>query len=216
MKESTQKEKVLKNVRDALLNPMQFPFDDVDLDTPLFHAANEDSPDVHFAEEFSNANGKFIYCADASELLDSLLGLLRERGIRNLFCSEDYFDGLLEEHGIECFYSSEDLGKCDASLTGCEVLISRLGTIVLSSRQGGGRKGYISAPIQIVIAGSRQLVPDINGAIRFLYKKYGPVWPSLITFLTGPGQNENIGNMVLQGVDEPKDLYLLLLNTGSE
>lgn len=215
MKESTQKEKVLKNVRDALVNALDAPFKDVDMDGQVFFQPSDDALDIAFAEEFSKLNGKFIYCANTMELSHALLGILRERGIKNLFCADDFFDGMLEEYGISCYYNTVDIAKCDASITTCEVLISRLGAIMISSRQGNGRRGFIFPPVHIVLATSQQLVKDIKEAIAFLYTRYGNKWPSMINIIAGPSQTTDIENIPVQGVHGPKDLFLFLLDAGA-
>ncbi len=212
MKESTQKEKVLKNVRDALVNAMDVPFKDVDMDKEVYFQPAPDSLDIVFAEEFSKSNGKFIYCANTDELVNALIGLLRERSIKSLFCADDFFDGLLEEYGITCYYNTDDIARCEASITTCEVLLSRLGSIMVSSKHGNGRQGAIFPPVHIVVASTRQLVKDINEAFQFLYKRYGSSWPSMISLITGPSRTAEIEGTLVHGAHGPKDIFLFLLD----
>ena len=216
MKESTQKEKVLKNVRDALVNAMDVPFKDVDMDQRVYFQPPSDALDIIFAEEFSKSNGKFIYCANTDELVNALIGLLRERSIKSLFCADDFFDGLLEEYGITCYYDTVDITRCEASITTCEVLVSRLGSIVVSSKQGNGRQGCIFPLVHIVVASTRQLVKDINEAFQFLYKRYGSAWPSMIGFITGPSSTAEIESTMIHGAYGPKDIFLFLLDADGE
>jgi len=216
MKESTQKEKVLKNVRDALVNSMKAPFENVDPGPQVFEQPDPSMLDIVFAEAFSNAGGKFIYCANTNELDQALSSLMKKRGILKLYCSVDIFAGLMEDYGVASFYDSADIDRCDASLTTCEMLISRLGSIVVSSVQGGGRKGFISTPVHIIIASTRQLVPDIKSAFDFLQRKYGPVWPSFITFITGPSRTADIEMSLVYGAHGPRDVYLFLLDADGD
>ena len=58
-----------------------------------------------------------------------------------------------------------DLPGCDVSITGCESLVARTGTIVMSSAQASGRTTSVYAPVHICIARSTQLVPDIRDAL---------------------------------------------------
>jgi L-lactate dehydrogenase complex protein LldG len=216
MKEITQKEKVLKNLRDGLLHAMPAPFDDVDFDAPVFFLPPAESLDIAFAEAFTKASGKFIYCSNTTELSSALLTLLTERGIKHLFCGEDFFDGLLEDYGITCYYTTGEAELCDASLTTCEVLISRLGTVVLSSKQGSGRRGFIVPPVHIVVASSRQLVMDIKDAFEFLNKRYGSTLPSMISFITGPSRTADIEKTLVYGAHGPKEIFLFLLDDQAE
>ncbi len=216
MKESTQKEKVLKNVRDALVSSMDVPFKDVDMEGDVYFQPSPETLDIAFAEEFSKANGKFIYCGNMVELSTALLGLLRERGINSLFCADDFFDGMLEEFGVACYYSTVDISRCDASITTCEALVTRLGAIVVSSKQANCRQGYIFPPVHIVIASTRQLVKDISDAFQFLYKRYGTAWPSMISFITGPSRTADIEKTLVYGAHGPKELFLFLLDADGE
>lgn len=211
MKESTTKEKVLKKVRDALVNPMAPPYDSVDLESPVHAAPDSEFLDVSFAESFSKVNGNFIYCADYEEFSRIIKALLKEKGIEKLFCGEDFFSGFLGEKGIACVRDSKLIEECQAALTGCEVLVSRLGTIVMSSKQGGGRRSFIFPPVHIVVASSRQLVWDIKDAFQFMNKKYDGGLPSMITYVTGPSRTADIEKTLVQGAHGPKEVYLFLV-----
>ncbi|MEE4177545.1 MAG: lactate utilization protein [Bacteroides sp.] len=211
MKESTIKEKVLKKVRDALVNQQLPPYESVDLESPVHAAPDSEFLDVSFAESFSKVNGNFIYCADYEELSNNLRALLKEKGIEKLFCGEEFFGGFLGEKGIACIRDCKLMDECQAALTGCEVLVSRLGAIVMSSKQGGGRRSFIYPPVHIVVASSRQLVWDIKDAFQFMNKKYDGVLPSMITFVTGPSRTADIEKTLVHGAHGPKEVYLFLV-----
>ncbi|MDX9941565.1 MAG: lactate utilization protein [Bacteroidales bacterium] len=212
MKESTTKEKILKKVRDALVNQMLPPYESVDLESPVHAAPDSEFLDVSFAEAFSKVNGKFVYCADYEEFGDNLRALLEDKGIDKLFCGEEFFRGFLGEKGIACIRDCKMMEECQASLTSCEVLVSRLGTIVMSSIQGGGRRSFIYPPVHIVVASTRQLVWDIKDAFQFLNKKYDGVLPSMITFVTGPSRTADIEKTLVHGAHGPKEVYLFLVD----
>lgn len=211
MKESTTKEKVLKKVRDALIDKLHPPYESVDLESSVYTAPVSEFADVTFAEALSMANGQFVYCADYQELSNSLLALLRQKNVSRLFCSNNHFDNLIKVSDIVCQRDLNDIEHCQASITGCEVLISRLGTVVISSRHSGGRSGAIITPLHIVVANSGQLVPDIKDALAFISKKYDGVLPSMLTFITGPSRTADIEKSLVIGVHGPKELYVFLL-----
>ena len=58
---------------------------------------------------------------------------------------------------------SEDLPEADVSITTCEALIARTGSILMSSAQESGRTVSVYAPVHICIAYTSQLVYDITG-----------------------------------------------------
>ena len=215
MKESTQKEKVLKKVRDALVNAMDAPFGEVDQESSVLHQASEDSLDIDFAEAFTRVHGKFIFCAGREELIQGLHVLYEEKQLQHVFCGEDFFRGLLETAGLPYTDRPEDLPDCQASLTGCEVLIARSGSVVMSSRQGCGRKAFVAPPLHIVVASSRQLVRDIGDALAFIDEKHEGERPSMISLVTRPSRTADIEKKLVLGAHGPGELYLFLVDTHS-
>jgi len=213
MKESTSKEKVLKKVRDALVNKMSPAYESVDLESPVHAAPDSEFLDVSFAEAFSKVHGQFVYCADYEELSQNLITLLRQKNITKLFCNENLFGGLVNVKDIHCIKDTKDIDECQAALTSCEVLVSRLGTVVMSSRQAGGRRGFIFPPVHIVVATSRQMVWDIKDAFAFLNKKYDGALPSMVTFVSGPSRTADIEKSLVLGAHGPKELFVLLVES---
>lgn len=58
------------------------------------------------------------------------------------------------------------LENCDVSITGCEYLVARTGSIVMSTAQSSGRSTSVYAPIHICIAFTNQLVYDLKMPCR--------------------------------------------------
>lgn len=212
MKESTSKEKVLKKIRDALVDRMPAPFVGVDMESPLFAPPDSEFLEETFAKAFIKTKGKFIYCQDVSEIRDSLKIVIKQRGFKRLFCGEDYLQGLVQGLETELVSETGDVFSCDASITGCEALVARLGTIVCSSSEKSGRKAMVVPPVHIVIATNKQLVYSLEEAMRHLKQKYGQKMPSLISFITGPSRTADIEKTLVFGAHGPKELYLFMLD----
>ena len=104
------------------------------------------------------------------------------------------------------------LGSCDVSITGCECLVARTGSIVMSSAQSSGRTTSVYAPVHICIAYSGQLVYDVKDALQLVKDKYGTRLPSLITFATGPSRTADIEKTLVVGVHGPKEVYVFLVD----
>jgi L-lactate dehydrogenase complex protein LldG len=101
----------------------------------------------------------------------------------------------------------------DVSITKCELLVARTGSMVLSTAESSGRTTSVYAPIHICIAKTSQLVYDIKDAFIFLQKKYGTQIPSSISFATGPSRTADIEKTLVVGVHGPKEVYCFLLDT---
>lgn len=211
MKESTSKEKVLKSIRDALVNAMPPPYDSVDLESDIYVRPNDEFPEISFAEAFSMVNGQFVYCADFEELNVNLNTLIHKKELNSIFCGEDFLCDLMKDFDIPGLNKFKEVSEHQAAITSCEALVSRLGSIVMSSSQGCGRKGFSLPPIHIVIASTRQLVFDIKDAFNFLNKKYKDKLPGMITFITGPSRTADIEKTLVHGAHGPREVYLFLV-----
>ncbi len=212
MKESTSKEKVLKKIRDALVDRMPAPYQHVDMESPVFVNSGSDFLEETFAKAFLKVGGQFVFCADMEELKTSLHALLKKEGVKKIFCSEDFLTDLLYLEETEITNNWQDVFSCDAAVTACEALVARLGTIVFSSAHLNGRQSLAAAPKHIVIATNKQVVYGLDEAIKYLNEKYKPTMPSLVSFITGPSRTADIEKTLVHGAHGPKELYLFMLD----
>ncbi|MBM3405696.1 MAG: hypothetical protein FJY10_12510 [Bacteroidetes bacterium] len=211
MEDSTSREKVLKKVRDALIYKPDNPEPQIDFESPVYHSPGE-ALDVAFAEALTNLGGKFIYCEDDQEFISSIRFLFDANSWDNLFCYEEKFQRLLEKAGVPFTSSPDDFTEMVAGVTGCESLIARLGTIVVSSLQGAGRRIFVYPPTHIVVAYASQLVPDIRQALQKIKKKYRSEMPSMISLISGPSRTADIEKTLVMGAHGPKELYVFLID----
>jgi len=211
MNVSASKENILKKIRKALSNSTPVPFPNSEGNHSVFHPARQEL-DIEFAEECTRLQGKFIYCSNTKELGVQLNNLVRQEQWTKIFCCEQKLSDVLKDDlQISCPHN--DLASCDASITSCEFLVARTGTIVLSAAQQSGRTVSVYAPIHICIAFSDQLVYDIKDGIQMLKDKYQQSLPSLITFATGPSRTADIEKTLVVGVHGPKEVYVFLVDS---
>lgn len=209
MNVSQSKENMLKKIRKALTQSTPLPFPNSEGSSSVFQPSSQDL-EVEFAEQFSRLLGKFAYCADQADLLQQVGQLIREKDWKSIYCREETL-GKLMSPSISPMVYSDDLPNCDAAITGCECLIARTGSIVLSSGEASGRTTSVYAPIHICIATVDQLVYDIRDGLQFMKDKYGQKLPSLISFATGPSRTADIEKTLVVGVHGPKEVYLFLV-----
>ena len=198
------KENILKKIRQALSNPVPLPFPHSEGAQSVFTAAKEDTA-IIFAQEFTNLQGKFAFCANESDLKKQLQELLAEKNWTKIYFKEDTVAALFNKK------SFNDLASCEISVTGCECLVARTGTIVMSAAQQSGRTTSVYAPIHICIAYSNQMMYDLKDALLFLKEKYSGNMPSLITFASGPSRTADIEKTLVTGVHGPKEVYCFLV-----
>jgi len=211
MNVSPSKENILKKIRRALSQSTPLPFPQSEGNQPIFPPL-EQEPEIEFAEQFTKLQGKFIYCINRQEFAFQLASLVRKMDWQKVYCLEDKLiepvAAQLEERLVKT-----DLADCDVSITGCEYLVARTGTIVMSTASPSGRTTSVYAPIHICIAFTNQLVYDIKDALLAAKEKYGEQLPSLISFATGPSRTADIEKTLVVGVHGPKEVYLFLLES---
>ena len=204
------REIMLRRIRKALSRPLPAPFLSHETQGEVYPQPSDDLS-VIFATEFTRLLGRFSYCADEGELCSHLEALQRERSWASVYCRDEAILSLLERNGMGHFPSTDDLMDCDASLTRCEALVARTGSMLLSSAQTQGRTSSVYAPIHVCIAWTSQLVYDISDAIALMKSKYGTALPSAMSLATGPSRTADIEKTLVVGVHGPKEVYCFLV-----
>ena len=203
------KDNILRKIREALSETTPLPFSQSEGNSLLFQKPHDDLA-VIFAEEFGKLQGRFAYCENEAELAILVKNLCTQLQLHKLFFAHDEFEALLRKNGLEqpAYLSLND---CDASITGCEYLVARTGTIVLSSAAKKGRTASVYAPVHICIAYTSQLVYDTRDALQGLKEKYPAELPSLISFASGPSRTADIEKTLVKGIHGPAEVYCILL-----
>jgi L-lactate dehydrogenase complex protein LldG len=199
---TTAKENILKRIRQALSNPVPLPFPNSEGASSLYQPPTDDL-EVLFAQEFTKLQGKFAFCTSEEDLLEQIKKLIATKEWTKIYCTEDKWNNT--------FSNTISLSSCDVSITGCESLVARTGTIVLSAASQSGRTVSVYAPIHICVAYTSQLVYDIKDALQNIKEKYQNNMPSLITFATGPSRTADIEKTLVTGVHGPKEVYCFLV-----
>ena len=201
--------KILKKIKQALKSPVAVPFPEQVADTPLF-IPTEHELTIDFALKFTELLGKFIYCADEGELAQQLSALIKSQKWEKIYSLESGWLDDMSEYQFDPV-TTDDLASCDASITLCEHLVARTGTIVLSSQQLSGRTSSVYAPVHICIAYTHQLVYDISDSLQ-QFKNEADHIPSMISFATGPSRTADIEKTLVVGVHGPKEVYCFLVD----
>jgi L-lactate dehydrogenase complex protein LldG len=204
---TTAKEKILHKIKEALVKKVPLPFPNRDSKESIFEVSKEDLA-ILFAKEFVALNGNFSFCTNKAELKIQLQNLIEEKKWDKIFYKENNFVNQLVEMGIEEY---KDLATCQVSITDCESLVARTGTMVLGSAHASGRTTSVYAPVHICIAFANQIVFDVKDALQLLQEKYGANFPSFVTFASGPSRTADIEKTLVTGVHGPKEVYCFLV-----
>jgi len=211
MEESTSREKVLKKVRDALIEKTEPPYPIIDQDSSVYREITEPL-DVTFAEALVKAAGRFVYCESEDEFISTIKSFIIEKDWSVIYCLDPFLQKLLRQGGIPFESNPDSLLDAKIGITRCEYLIARLGTVMVSSRLNPGRKMTVYPEIHLVLGYTSQLVPDLKHALQNIKKKYKDQYPSLISLITGPSRTADIEKTLVMGAHGPKDFYLFLID----
>lgn len=214
-KTSKSREKILSTIRKALSkDSVAKPFPEIeDRVNEEIYAKSELSTEETFAENFNKLGGKFIYCDNEQELLKNLQALYEKMGWKQMLCADQKLLRTLENNSINI---AEDAAlqaeAADACITGCETLVARTGSVLLTSKQNLGRTASVFYPTHIIVAYRDQVVFDIKDALKLIDKKYGKNIPSMINLNTGPSRTADIEKTLVVGVHGPGDVFCFYVN----
>lgn len=211
MEESTSREKILKKVRDALIEKTEPPYPIIDQDSSVYREITEPL-DVTFAEELVRIAGKFVYCESEDEFIGNLKSFILEKDWGVLYCQDPKIHHLLKVGGIPFEFHADTILEARIGITRCEYLIARLGTVMVSSRMSPGRKITVYPEIHLVLGYTSQLVPDLKQALMNIKKKYRDDFPSMVSLITGPSRTADIEKTLVMGAHGPKELYVFLID----
>jgi L-lactate dehydrogenase complex protein LldG len=206
---STSKEKMLKKIRKALTTSTPQPFTSSGDNGKVFQPQTQEL-DISFAEAFTKLQGQFSYCFDEKEMMVQMAALAQNRGWTKWYCSDPVIRKIFESNEWPLPWHNS-LADCNVSVTACEFLVARTGSMVLSSTASSGRTASVYAPVHICIAYSKQLVYDISDALKKLEIKYKKELPSLISFASGPSRTADIEKTLVTGVHGPKEVFCFLV-----
>jgi L-lactate dehydrogenase complex protein LldG len=206
---TTPKEKLLKKIRQALLEKRDNPYPNLET-LPMYPPAPENL-DLMFAEEFTAVQGQFAFCEDEVQFIETLLELAEKRNWRKIYCWEPALQEVLNRYEYPFFETDKDFTQAEVGLTLCEALVARNGSIMVSSAQAAGRRLNIYPEVHIVLAYTSQLVPDLKDGFALIKQKYNGNVPSMISNITGPSRTADIEKMLVLGAHGPKELFVFLL-----
>jgi L-lactate dehydrogenase complex protein LldG len=164
-----------------------------------------------FCSQLKSIGGR-CYLVYGNEAVKSLLqDIVEELGSPSrIFIGPGADVSLPSSCGTEFCSGSQISGDSPVSVTTCECLSARTGTVVVSSATSGGRKLHSFAETHIVLASASQLVADLPDAFSFLCDKYGGAFPSAVTFITGQSRTADIEKTLVLGAHGPKTLIVII------
>lgn len=179
-----------------------------DFTSPIYHPLNE-SLSLEFKTNLEMIGGQVILIKSKSEIADQIKQICKEKDQDKTFCTDPKLQEILSGSiGID---SDEDsFLQLNIGVTGCELLVAHLGSVLVSSAQISGRRLNVFPETHIVVANQSQLTDYLDHALEILQKKYKNELPSLISNITGPSRTADIEKTLVMGMHGPKSLIVII------
>lgn len=163
-----------------------------------------------FKNELEAISGQIVLCESTDDLYLKLQELQKKRGFANIYCRDSSISEILKTKEIPFCKDEAEFENMQVGITGCEFLIARTGSVLVSSASQSGRQMNVFPPIHIVIANESQLVGFPEDALVSIQKKYSNNLPSMISTITGPSRTADIEKTLVLGAHGPKEFIVFL------
>ncbi len=207
----TSRDFVLARIRQSLAQPAPLP-PRPDFTAPVHPPLRNSDVVVAFAESFQRVGGEFYYCESLAHLALQLAGFQQRQQVGAPYVWEPKMQALLQAAGVAFRADEADfVERADLSLTSCEALVARTGSVLLSAATASGRRLSIYPDQHLVLARPSQVVAEIGEALRVVQARYGRRMPSMVSLTTGPSRTADIEKTLVLGAHGPRRLALFLL-----
>jgi len=212
MQDTTSREQILKRIRKALIHKTDPRFPSIDWERNVFSSGGSESLEEQFAVAFTKIGGQFVFCENELEFLDNVVRLSQEKSWKHFYCYEERITSLLESVEFPFSKTVDGFPEEMVGITTCEALIARLGSILVSSRQGSGRNLFVVPTVHIVLAYTSQLVGELKDGFALIKTKYPDLFPSMIGSIAGPSRTADIEKTLVSPAHGPRDLFVFLVD----
>lgn len=211
MGERSAKDRVLKNVRKALLHKDDAYPAHIDLESDVF--AKEDGDLIEsFSGNFIANHGQFFYCYNEFHFADQFLAIAEEREWHGAFCLEEHFQEIFRSCEYPLEFRAGDVRNAEVSITGCDALIGRTGSVVVSSLSNKSRTASVFPPAHAVVAYRDQLYYDLKNYFAGLPVADVSLLPSMISIISGPSRTADIEKTLVLGAHGPKEIFVFFID----
>lgn len=167
----------------------------------------DDELDIAFADRFTQAGGKFVYCESLAELVAQFRDLMGDQGWSSVFSWEPRLINLFEDRGVdEDVIENQVEHRADIALSFCQALIAANGSILLSKEQATRRTLNVFPSVHVIVADVGQLRRDVPEALQRFDEETLPFMLRIDEdrpYIAGEGR-------IVLNAQGPKDVFLFL------
>lgn len=203
---------VIDKIRKALAERTDRPFPHVGENDQLLELPKDDDLSIAFAESFTKAGGKFVYCQDEQHLLEQLELFSDANDWDYIYCWDESLSEPLSENGFRRCRPGKKLDLAHASLGKCEALLAQEGSLMLTSSTTPDPRLHREAPVHIVIAYFSQVLLNMEEALYYLSMKPENEKPEYVEFICGPSSTRAIEMKKMPSPLGASELYLFFVD----
>ena len=170
---SLRKDRVMKDVREALINRNDVA--DCDNAADIVETPSDEDLSVTFAQNFTQAGGTMYYCLNEKDIRQRMEEIQHRHGDVVFGCASENLASFLGHIGMANCCLCEPTKRYPLGATLCEALIAWQGGIVISSNLGLGKTIPSLPETTVVLAFTSQVVTDwqtANERLKTLYPEY--------------------------------------------
>ncbi|MCH2044244.1 MAG: hypothetical protein MK212_08865 [Saprospiraceae bacterium] len=125
----------------------------------------EQALDLEFAQIFIKNGGKFIYNDTVNEFIINLEQLVQQRNWEHLFCEDATLTPIFDRYKIPYSLSSSRQTPMSVSISSCQSLIARTGSILINNQAPNGRSASIRSHTQIMSSFGPTPAPPCSSSV---------------------------------------------------
>lgn len=209
MPTNSSRSKILQQISDAEKKRQTFNQTSVDNIEEIYKPILPDAVSC-FKNELEAINGQCFIFDNELEIYLKLKLFFQQKEFSYLFCRDTYISSQLKLHNIPFSKNEKDFDEMKVGITGCEFLVARTGSVLVSSESESGRQMNVFPPVHIVLAHASQLLNYPKDALIAIQEKYGDSLPSSISTITGPSRTADIEKTLVLGAHGPKEFVVFL------
>jgi L-lactate dehydrogenase complex protein LldG len=201
---------ILARIKRAKTGRTSNELDSPDMSSPIYKEILPSALEC-FKNELETVSGMCTVSATEEEAYLALQNWLQSSEISAVYCKDQDLSKKLAESNISVENTADKFIQMEASVTACEYLVARTGSVVVSAEGDSGRQPNFYPPVHIVVARKEQLVNYVEDALVAFKEKYtNTSMPSLISFISGPSRTADIEKTLVLGAHGPKVLHVFI------
>jgi L-lactate dehydrogenase complex protein LldG len=150
-------------------------------------------------------------CIISKNIEETISYIKQKTASETIYCTDTEIQTLLTQYEIQFSDSDESSRFSKFSVTHCEALVARTGSVIVSSKSNHRTSTYCIFRSSYSNCVCKTMYADFPQAFSIIESKYQNAFPSQITSITGPSRTADIEKTLVLGAHGPKELIVLLI-----